>query len=84
MILEKKYKEENVSPYDRLCKKSNYAIFLKNLCLENIKIRLLINANNKFYFIKTKFILAWSIIINDKAYTDRRRIFRRDSCSSCQ
>ena len=82
MILENKYVNNKFSSFMRLIKKSFNAIFFKNLCLKNVKIRLLINANNKFYFVINKFILAWSNMFNDKAYSYRRRILRRNPCSS--
>jgi len=84
MIIDSKHRNTNISSLVKLNKRSFNAIFLKNLCLKNIDIRLLINANNKFKEHTNNFILAWSNLINDKAYINRRRILRRNSCSSCQ
>ena len=46
MILVNKYKNNKFSSLMDLNKKSFNAIFFKNLCLKNVKIRLLINSNN--------------------------------------
>jgi hypothetical protein len=63
-------------------KKSHYDIFLKNIYLQLYKSRLLINANYKINILINKFILAWSYRDNEKAYVNRRRIPRRNTCSS--
>ena len=62
--------------------KPHYDIFFKNICLQIHKSRLLINANNKFNILLKNFILAWSYRKNEKAYVNRRQIFRRNSCNS--
>ena len=84
MVLESKHKNINISSLKQINKKSFNAIFFKNLCLRKINFRLLINANSKFNIEISNFLLAWSNIINDKAYINRRRIIRRNSCSSYQ
>ena len=84
MVLKNKHKNINISSRKQINKKSFNAIFFKNLRLRKINIRLLINANGKFNKEISNFLLAWSNIINDKAYINRRRILRRNSCSSCQ
>ena len=77
---------ENNNSHKYTCKdeikKSHYNIFFKNICLQSDKSRLLINANNKLNILINKFILAWSYRNNDKAYVNRRRILRRNTCSS--
>jgi hypothetical protein len=82
MILVKKYKKVKINSSNKINDKLNYAIFLKNISLTNIHIRLSINASKKILIVKNKFLLAWSNRSNDKAYNDRRRIFRRNPCSS--
>ena len=84
MVFESIHKNINIISLKQINKKSFNAIFFKNLCLRKINFRLLINANNKFNREITKFLLAWSNVINDKAYINRRRILRRNSCSSYQ
>tara|TARA_B100000700_G_scaffold327346_1_gene441629 strand:+ start:3036 stop:3290 length:255 start_codon:yes stop_codon:yes gene_type:complete len=84
MVLEIKNININISSSAKLNRKSFIAYFFKNLRLKNIIIRPIINANIKFNEQFNKLLLAWSNLINDKAYTDRRRILRRNSCSSYQ
>ena len=82
MILSTEKQYVNKYPFKDGIAISHYDIFLKNTCLQVYKSRLLINANNKFNILKSKFILAWSYRNNEKAYVNRRRILRRDTCSS--
>ena len=82
MILNTKNNNTYKYMYKDEIKKSHYDIFFKNICLQLYKSRLLINANNKFNILINKFILAWSYRNNEKAYVNRRRILRRDTCSS--
>ena len=85
LYLEKKnINKYNINKYIRndLAYKPYYDIFLKNICLQIYESRLLINANNKFNILLKNFILAWSYRKNEKAYVNRRQIFRRNSCNS--
>ena len=82
MILQNKYRcNHNYLTEDKI-NKSYYAIFFKNLYLHIFKNRLLINANYKFNILINILKLAWSNRINEKAYVNRRRIFRRNTNSS--
>ena len=62
-------------------KRTHYDFFFKNICLQTYKSRLSINAN-KFNALISNFTLAWSYKFNEKAYANRRRILRRNTCSS--
>ena len=81
MILHLEYKHINKHVCKYEIHKSHYDIFFKNICLQINRSRLIINANNKFDVIRN-LILAWSYKFNEKAYVNRRRIFRRNTCSS--
>ena len=77
--------EKKMNINSHICKNktktNNCDFFLKNIHLQIYKSRLLINAN-KFNAFISNLILAWSYKINEKAYVNRRRIFRRNTCSS--
>jgi len=82
MVLNTENYNSNKYIYKDEINKSHYDIFFKNICLQLCKSRLLINATNKFNILINKFILAWSYRNNEKAYVNRRRILRRNTCSS--
>ena len=82
MISQEEYKQKQNYLLEVKTDESYYAIFFKKLNLQTFKSRLLMDANNKFYILINKFLLAWSYRINDKAYANRRRILRSNSSSS--
>jgi hypothetical protein len=82
MILQIENRKSQKNIWKNKTHKSHYDIFFKNIDLHIYKSRLLINANSKFKVLISKFLLAWSYRINEKAYVNRRRILRRNTSSS--